>query len=497
MSEYILKVENVKKSFGGVRALRGVDLEIKKGEIHSLAGENGCGKSTLIKIISGFYKADEGSLEFNGKKFTEISPAEAIREGVQVIYQDFSLFPNLTVMENLAINLELMNKRKIISYKRYRNIAKQAIEKIGFKVDLDEKVENLSVADKQMIAICRALLYNAKLIIMDEPTTSLNKREVKALFKVIKELQKQGIAILFVSHKLDEVFEISESFTIMRNGERVKTGSTKELDDSKFAYYMTGREFKHEFYTPENVSEEPILEVRNLTLANGYEDVSFEIKQGEIVGITGLLGSGRNELVETLFGLFTPDSGQILLKGKPVKFNSVKDAINHGIGYVPPDRLTEGLFLSQSISDNIIVSKLDDVSSNTGVLQRSAIDDEVTKWISDLSVKADNEKSPVQTLSGGNQQKVILARWLATNLSVLILNGPTVGVDIGSKFDIHARIRELAEKGLAVIIISDDLPEVLTNCNRIFVMRDRKIVSTLDAKDTNEKQLAELSTNTI
>ncbi|MEH7382958.1 sugar ABC transporter ATP-binding protein [Bacillus sp. JJ1533] len=495
MSDFILKVENIKKSFGGVKALKGVNLEIKKGEIHCLAGENGCGKSTLIKIISGFYKADEGSLEFNGRRFSEITPMEAIRQGVQVIYQDFSIFPNLTVMENLALNMELMNKRKLVNYKRFRKIAEEAVSKINFKVDLEEIVENLSVADKQLIAICRALLNDAKLIIMDEPTTSLNKKEVKALFQVIKNLQSQGIAILFVSHKLDEVFEISESYTIMRSGERVNTGKTSELDDMKFAFYMTGREFTPEYYQPKNISEEPVLEVKNLTLTHAFEDVSFELKKGEILGITGLLGSGRNELVQTLFGIYSPNFGEIKVNGKHVKFKKVKDAIKSGIGYVPPDRLTEGLFLSQSITNNIAVSKLDELSSKTGILKNRDIDTEIEKWINDLSVRTNNAVRPVQTLSGGNQQKVVLARWLATNLSVLILNGPTVGVDIGSKYDIHARIRELAERGLAVIIISDDLPEILQNCNRILVMKDGKVAQTLNALDTNEKQLAELSTS--
>jgi simple sugar transport system ATP-binding protein len=495
MSEYILKVENIRKSFGGVKALKGVSLEIKKGEIHCLAGENGCGKSTLIKIISGFYKADEGTVEFNGSPLVDITPAEAIRQGVQVIYQDFSIFPNLTVMENLALNMELMNKRKLVNYKRFRKIAQEAISKINFKVDLDEIVENLSVADKQLIAICRALLYDAKLIIMDEPTTALTKKEVKSLFEVIKNLQKEGISILFVSHKLDEVFEISESYTIMRSGERVVTGETSDLDDAKFAFYMTGREFKHEYYIPKKINDKPVLQVKNLSLANGFTNVSFDLMKGEILGITGLLGSGRTELVLSLFGIYPADSGEIIIDGETVQINKVKDAIKRGIGYVPADRLTEGLFLPQSINYNIVVSKLDKMASKLGLLRRKKIESEVDRWISDLSIRTNNATRPVQTLSGGNQQKVILARWLATDLKVLILNGPTVGVDIGSKFDIHARIRELANEGLAVIIISDDLPEVLTNCNRVLVMRNGSIASELNSNETDEKELAEIATN--
>ncbi|MER1984869.1 MAG: sugar ABC transporter ATP-binding protein [Solibacillus sp.] len=494
MTEYILKIKNIKKAFGGVQALKGVSLAIKKGEVHSLAGENGCGKSTLIKIISGFYTADEGSLEFDGQTFKQFTPTEAIRQGVQVIYQDFSLFPNLTVMENLSLNLELMNKRKIISYKRLRKIAEQAISKINFKIDLDEVVENLSVADKQLIAICRALLNDAKLIIMDEPTTSLNKREVKSLFEVIRSLKDQGIAILFVSHKLEEVFEISESYTIIRNGEKVITGQTADLDDQKFAYYMTGKEFEQDFYTPKHADSEVILEVGNLLLKNTYKNISFQLKKGEILGITGLLGSGRSEIVQTLFGLYQPDSGTIKLNGKPIQIRNIKEATLYGIGYVPPDRLTEGLFLPQSITNNIIVSKINQLVSKLGFLNKAAIKQESDKWVQNLSIKTNNAQNPVQTLSGGNQQKVMLSRWLATDLSILILDGPTVGVDIGAKFDIYHQLRKLADDGLAVIIISDDLRELIHNCNDIIVIRQGEIAERLVAMDTSEKELADLST---
>lgn len=494
MSEYILKMKNIKKSFGGVHALKGVSLDIKKGEVHSLAGENGCGKSTLIKVISGFYTADEGSLEFDGQTFSHFTPTEAIQKGIQVIYQDFSLFPNLTVMENLSLNLELMNKRKIINYKRLRKIAEQAISKINFKVDLDEKVENLSVADKQLIAICRALLNNAKLIIMDEPTTSLNKRDVKSLFEVIRNLKEQGIAILFVSHKLEEVFEISQSYTIIRNGEKVITGQTVDLDNRKFSYYMTGKEFEQDFYIPQQTNHEVILEVNNLQLKNAYQHVSFQLKKGEILGITGLLGSGRSEIVQTLFGLYQPDSGTIKLNGKPIHIRTIKEAIQHGIGYVPPDRLTDGLFLTQSITNNIIVSKMDNLASKLGILNKQKIQQESDKWVQNLSIKTSNPANTVQTLSGGNQQKVMLSRWLSIDLSILILDGPTVGVDIGAKFDIYNIIRGLANEGLAVIIISDDLRELIHNCNEIIIIRQGEISERLIAKDTSEKELADLST---
>jgi len=494
MSRNILRVTDIKKSFGGVEALKGVSLEIGAGEIHCLAGENGCGKSTLIKIVSGFYEADAGSIELNGQRFSRLSPSDAIAKGVQVIYQDFSVFPNLTVMENLSLNMELMDKRTFVSYPRMRRIAKEAVAKIGFDVDLDERVENLSIADKQLIAVCRALLYDAKLVIMDEPTTALTKKEVKALFGVIKNLQSQGIATLFVSHKLDEVFEISERFTILRNGENVVTGSTSDLDSKKFAYYMTGREFSEESYEPVSISEKAILSVRGLTLKNGYADIRFDLHGGEILGITGLLGSGRTELVQSLFGIYRPDSGTLEVEGKPVTIRSVKDAIALGIGYVPSDRLTEGLFLAQSIERNAVISSLEKLSSIGGFLDERKILDQVASWISELSIATSDAGRPVKTLSGGNQQKVVLARWLANNLKVLILNGPTVGVDIGSKYDIHALLRKLAAGGLAIVVISDDLPEILACCNRVIVMRDGSIVEELRAAETTESRLGEIAT---
>jgi simple sugar transport system ATP-binding protein len=494
MSDSILRVANIKKSFGGVHALRGVSLEVGAGEIHCLAGENGCGKSTLIKIISGFHAADEGTVEINGRQLTMLSPSEAISSGVQVIYQDFSIFPNLTVMENLALNMELMNKRKLVNHRRMLGIAREAMGKIGFNVDLSERVENLSIAEKQLIAICRALLYDARLIIMDEPTTALTKKEVRSLFTVIKNLQSQGIAILFVSHKLDEVFEISERFTILRNGTNVATGKTSDLDDKKFVYYMTGRNLAEASYVPASISKTPVLGVSDLSLHGRYQDVSFQLYGGEILGITGLLGSGREELVQTIFGVTRQDSGSVTVGGKLADIRRVKDAVNLGIGYVPADRLTEGLFLSQSIGRNTVVSGLARLSGKLGFLFQNKMRQEVESWITELAIAANDPEREVKTLSGGNQQKVVLARWLANDLKLLILNGPTVGVDIGSKYDIHGLLRNLAAKGLGIIVISDDLPELMACCNRIVVMRDGRIEQELKASETTEAKLGEIAT---
>lgn len=489
MAQSLLKAEHVKISFGSVHALRDVSLEILPGEIHCLAGENGCGKSTIIKIISGVYQRDGGTIEFNGQKLDRISPIDAINMGIQVIYQDFALFPNLTVAENLALNTELASRKKTVSWKNVRKIAEKAVAKINFKVDLDQKVEELSVAQKQMVAISRALMSNAKLIIMDEPTTALTKKEVSALFKIILKLKEQGIAILFISHKLNEVFEISDRFTIFRNGEMVATGSTKDLDDKKFTYYMTGREFSDQVFVARNVSENPVLELKNLSREGEFLDISFSLKRGEILGITGLLDSGRTELALAMFGLKPADSGEILKDGKAVKITNPREAISNKIGYVPEDRLSEGLFLTQSIGDNIIISEIDRLKKKNGQFDRKRRNEEVEKWVKELEIKTDNPDNPATTLSGGNQQRIVLAKWLACDLDVLILNGPTVGVDIGSKHDIHKVLQNLAGQGLGIIIISDDLPEVIQNCSRVLVIKGGKIRSEYSTQNVTEKMI--------
>ena len=487
----LLKAEGISKSFAGVHALNNVSLEIQPGEIHCLAGENGCGKSTLIKIISGVYQMDSGYIEFNGKKFTKITPTEAISLGIQVIYQDFAVFPNLTVMENLAINTELAANRKFVNWKRMRQIATDAIAKIGFEIDLDALVGSLSVAEKQMVAISRALMSDAKLIIMDEPTTALTKKEVKALFDIILKLKEQGIAILFVSHKLNEVFEISEKFTIFRSGELVATGLTSELDDKKFTYYMTGREFENRVFKPEKLSENPVFELKDFSLKGYFDDINLSVRGGEVLGITGLLDSGRTELALAMFGLKKIDSGKILRDGKEVKISSPRDAIKAGIGYVPEDRLSEGLFLPQSIGDNIIISEIDKLNGAMGTYDVKKSDAEKQHWIDELEIKTPDHKNAASTLSGGNQQRIVLSKWMAVNPEVLILNGPTVGVDIGSKHDIHGILQNQAKEGMAVIIISDDLPEILQNCSRIIVIKEGRFVAEMSAEDATEDAILE------
>ncbi len=490
MSEPVLEVRGLSKSFAGLKALDRVDLSLRPGEIHCLAGENGSGKSTLIKVISGVYQPDEGEIVLSGVSYPKLTPIEAIHGGVQVIYQDFSVFPNLTVMENLALTGELAQRRKLVNWRRFRRIAEEAVAKIDFAVDLDARVGDLSVADKQLIAISRALLTDTRLIIMDEPTTALTHREVEALFRVITDLKERGIATLFVSHKLDEVFQISERFTILRNGKLVATAEPSELDHKRFARYMTGREFSDESLAPGREPGEKVLEVEDLCLSDAFEDVSFTLRRGEVLGITGLLGSGRTELALTLFGVFRADRGRLWIKDKGVALRGIRDAISHGIAYVPEDRLTEGLMLERSIGDNIVVSEIDDLSSVLGVLKPRARRTEVERWVDELRIATKNPDNPVNTLSGGNQQRVVLAKWLATKPDVLILNGPTVGVDIGSKHDIHTVLRQLADDGMGIIVISDDIPELLRTTNRILLLREGRIVDEIDPAATTEQELS-------
>ncbi|MFT3985025.1 MAG: sugar ABC transporter ATP-binding protein [Lachnospiraceae bacterium] len=490
--ENILVVKGIKKSFGGVHALKGVDISIKKGETHCLAGENGCGKSTIIKVISGFYKPDEGTVEVDGKKYPLMTPVDAIKAGIQVIYQDFSVFPNLTVIENLAFNQELAAGKKLVNKKEFRKIAEEAVAKIKFSVDLDELVETLSVADKQLIAISRALLDNAKLIIMDEPTTALTKKEIRRLFDIIENLKKNGITILFVSHKLDEVFEISDSITILRNGENVVSCPTAEMTEEKFTYYMTGRNFDNKELMENKRAEhgETVLEVENLS-AEGFENISFKLHKGEILGITGQLGSGRTELSLSLFGLNKPTYGKIKIEQKEVTIKDVATAKKLGIALVPEDRLTEGLFLPQSIIRNITVTRMDALSNKLGILNSKKIAEESARWVKELDVVTKNHEFPVGTLSGGNQQKVVLARWLSNNPKILILNGPTVGVDIGAKYDIHKLLRKQASEGMAIIVVSDDTAEIVATCDSAIIMHGGHVTGILEKEDLNEARLAE------
>ena len=491
MGSSFLEVKGISKSFGGVRALQNVDLKIESGEIYCLMGENGSGKSTLIKIISGVYTPDEGEMILNGKHYRKITPAESIREGIQIIYQDFFFFFNLSVSENIALSAMANDKDKIISKKKMDRIAISALERISVSLPLERPVEELSVAGKQIVAIARGIAQDAKLLVMDEPTTALTHKEIEALYKIVGTLKQKGIAVIFVSHKLEEVFQISERIAILRNGKKVLDDKTENFDKNSLAYHMTGREIPsipYE-YIKDEAQTVPVMEVKNLSMGNAFENISFCLYSREILGITGQLGCGRTELAKALFGI-GKYTGSIWVEGRKADIKNILDTKKYGIGYVPEDRLSEGLFLVKPLTDNITVSSMDSYGSRV-CCGRKELTQAAGGWLSSLSIAAENPEVLASDLSGGNQQRIVLAKWLATNPKILILNCPTVGVDIGSKNQIHEIIKDLARQGIGIIVISDDISEILTVCNRILLMRSGKIAKEIESKDTTVEELEE------
>ena len=491
MSVPLLELKNVNKAFAGIQALKNIDFSLGYGEVHCLVGENGSGKSTLIKVIAGVHAIDEGEIRIHGEPFRNLRPADSIGQGIQIIYQDFSLFPNLSVAENIAVIDQLNRKRVLVHRRKIREVAEAALSKINVDLNLNTLVEDLPVSSKQLVAISRALLQNARLIIMDEPTTALTLKEVKSLLEVIRNLQRQGISILFVSHKLDEIMDISQNITVLRNGEKVSEGKREDFDTGKLAFAMTGVDVGNPRYdaVPEK-SREPLFSVRSLSGKNGFEDVSFDLWPQEVLGITGLLGSGRTELALALFGLRPANRGEIFMDGGRIRVSSPQDALWHRIGYVPEDRLTEGLFLAQSIGRNLSVGMIGELT-NGYFLDFGRIAEFEKEWLDKMHIHTPSPSLPVQSLSGGNQQRVVMGRWMAGAPKVLILNGPTVGVDVGSKLKIHTVLRELAQSGTGIIVISDDIPEILHNCNRILLMRRGRITEEFVSARTSEHELGE------
>lgn len=491
MQDEFIQLENIDKKFSGVHALKKVSLRMKAGEIRCLAGENGSGKSTLIKVLSGVYKPESGIIKINNNAYERISPIESMGEGVQIIYQDFSLFPNLTVAENIAMNSLCEKKRKLYSLREAKSIARTALDKIGIDLPLNAITEDLSVADRQLIAIARAMVNDAKLIVMDEATTALTQNEVDKLFSIILDLKSKGVATLFVSHKLREVLEISEKITILRNGALVSQGETKNYDEASITNHMTGRDISKTRFTPfpQESHTPPALELQSISNEIDFKNVSFSLNPGDIIGITGLLGCGRNELMESLFGLRPYTKGKVLLNGKEVKISNIDIAMENHIGLVPEDRLTEGLFLDQPINDNITVSILDRIKNIFGLINHQEGKKIVDRQISEMKVVTPDTNNPVSSLSGGNQQRIVLGKWLAADIKILMLNGPTVGVDIGSKEEIHKKLKELASKGLAVLMISDDLPELIQNTSRVILMHKGEITCEFDSSKSDENDI--------
>lgn len=485
-----IKIQHASKRFGGVQALDDVTFSVKLGEVHGLIGENGSGKSTLIKILAGVLPADEGVISIEGKEITSYGPLTGIRHGISVIYQDMSLFPNLTVMENILLGRVLEQNKKIFSKKQYESQVISIIEDLGVAINYDELVGELPIAQQQLVAIARALNNDSKLLILDEPTTALTRQEINQLFAIVNKLKKNGIAVIFISHKLDEIEELCDTITILRDGNLIASKPMSELTVAKIEHLMVGKSMIHERNVVESDYDEVVLEVKNLTKRNNFADVSFTLKKGETLGVIGLLGSGRTELASAIFGVSIADSGSIIVDGKEVQIRTVEDAVKSGIAYVPEDRLTQGLVMDKSIKKNIGIATLHEHTNKIGLVDTDAIDALADRWIEEMAIKTDSKETLARMLSGGNQQKIVLSKWLAMEPKILILDGPTVGIDIGAKAGIFETINQMAkDKGMGVILISDEIREITSHSNRVIIMRNGRFVKELSGSDIEDTKI--------
>jgi simple sugar transport system ATP-binding protein len=491
-----IAVRGVHKRFGGVHALRGVSLDINRGQIYHLLGENGCGKSTLIKILSGVQSTTEGTIILDGRSYKTLSPIEALSAGIETVYQDLSLMPNLSVAENVALSEQLVAAKgslaRRLNRKQMFETARRALAAVKLPTTdafLNTVVEELPLAIRQLIAIARAVATEAGLVIMDEPTTSLTRREVDNLIQVVHELKQDGVAVLFVTHKLDESYQIGGNVIVFRDGQCVAQGPISSYTKSQLSELMTGRVVHGARYRKIQPKGKALLQVKNLSSGERVRDVSFHLDKGEIIGFTGLLDSGRNEIALILAGVMRRSSGEISIDSAPLRLKDPADALANGIGYVPEDRLVEGLFLDKPIGVNLSALVLERFKNAFGAIQRNRAQDFGKQLATDLKIAAPNIDLPVQALSGGNQQRVLIGRAVSGNPKILLLHGPTVGVDVGSKDSIYRIIQSLADAGTSVIIVSDDLPELIQNCDRILVMRRGQIAAEFQADMVDETEI--------
>lgn len=486
----LVSVRNLSKSFSGAQALKRINLDIMPGAVHCLAGTNGSGKSTLIKVISGVEMPDAGSeIQIDCDKIVRVTPDLAKKQGIQVIYQDLSLFPDLSVAENIAFDRNMQGLFKWHSKQKVHEKARQVRDEMNFDLDLNEQLGNLSIGERQQVAICRALVARARLVIMDEPTASLTRTEVRQLLKITRDLKNRNIGVIFVSHRLDEVLEISDTVTVIRDGALVGSYPAPEISPSKLTELMTGSAVQSELSRRGTHSGKVILEVQKLTRKGQYRDISFKIHEGEVLGLSGLLGSGRTELALSLFGITRPDSGALYLNRVPVRFTNPRAAIKRGIGYVSEDRLTLGLIVQQSVADNIVLSILQRLSNRIRFIDSNKKKRRVAHAIEQFAIRVFDPDNPVATLSGGNQQKVVLAKWMLTQPKLLILDSPTVGVDIAAKNGIYQLIHRLSEQGISVLLISDEIQEVYYNCDRILHMEHGALIDEYTPKQISASAL--------
>lgn len=494
-NEVILEMKNITKRFPGVRALSDASLQVRRGTIHALIGENGAGKSTLMKILMGLYRQDSGEIYMNGEEVTFHSPKDSLAKGICAIQQETTLVDEMTVSENIWLGRESNFLRCGLISNKQRDIAAQRIlDEANFdSITPKTMISGLSIASKQMVELSRAMSYDSKIIVMDEPTSSLSEKETAALFRICRELSAKGISIIFISHKLDEIFAISDYITIMRDGKHILTCKTHEIDNQTLMKHIAGRDITTLYPPKSQRIGEVTISVRNLTSGNLFKDVSFEAHEGEVLGFCGLVGAGRSELMRAVFACDRYDSGEVWLHGEKTHFKSPKDAIRSGMAMVTEDRLTTGIIAGLPILINVGLPSLNQFLDRYGFVSSSIEKEKVTESVDAMNVKYANIDQVISALSGGNQQKAIIAKWLLTKPDILILDEPTRGIDVGSKSEIHAMIRQLADEGKTILLVSSELPEIMGMSDRILVMNNRRIVGEVNASDATEQVLMSLA----
>jgi len=493
--EELIRLENIKKTFPEVAALKGVSFSILKGEVHALVGENGAGKSTLVKIIAGIERMDPGgAIYFKGKKTEIHDPHYAQGLGIAVIYQELTYIPELTVAENIFLGRE-PSRGGVIDWKTLRRKAEELLSHLGLSLDPALKMKELSTAQKQMVEIARALSMKTEILFMDEPTASLTEHEIQSLFAIIRELKARGVAIVYISHRLEEIFEITDRTTVLRDGEWIGTRATKDLNIDSLIQMMVGRQMSQR-YPPRlpSETEEEILRVENLSLPGRFRNISFTLKKGEILGFAGLMGAGRTEVARALFGAEPPESGNIFLKGKKVSPKNPQEALKAGIALVPEDRKEQGLILAMAVNHNITLGNLNGVCRNNFFIDHAREKKVVEGYIKELSIKTPSPAWIVRQLSGGNQQKVVVAKWLFIPSHLIVFDEPTRGIDVEAKYEIYALMQRLASEGIGVVMISSELPELIGICHRILVMHEGKITGELKKEEFSQERIMAYAT---
>ena len=496
--EYVLELKNIYKSFPGVKVLEDVTLQVRPGEVHALMGENGAGKSTLMKILMGIYKADQGSIFLEGKETVIHGPKDAMSKGISMIHQELNTVLDMEVAENVFVGRELLKKGfeklKIVDIARMREETGKYFREMNIDIDPRAKMRTLSVAEMQLVEIVKAISLNSRIIVMDEPTSAITEKEATVLFAQIERLKKQGVAIIYISHKMDEIFRISDTITVLRDGQWIGTKPAKELDNDMLIKMMVGRELT-DIYPKDPVEiGDVILEVKNLSRGKKVRDASFSLRKGEVLGIAGLVGAGRSELVETIFGLYPKTGGQIFLHGKEVHIKSAADAIKNKMALITEDRKQTGLNLIVSVKENIASISIGKLS-NHGIVNDKKINEVSEKYIKELKIKTPDGNAIVGNLSGGNQQKVVLAKWLLDEPDIIIFDEPTRGIDIGAKRDIYLLINNLAKEGKAVIVISSEMAEVMGICDRILVMAEGRINGEVQREEFSQEVIMGYASN--